>query len=172
MGEFKKACKDYRIGLSEEEIKAVFNHFDKRGDGTIDYEEFLREIRVIIYIQIFINIYQLQPPLNEFRLNLILQAFDVLDKNGNGTIEMDDIAGVYNAKMHPEVKSGRKSEDDILNEFLETFEQHHNYMVFILIFIILFRIMKLQIMLSHLMNGLNIIQMCLCQLMMMPILKL
>lgn len=28
--------------------------------------------------------------------------------------------------MHPEVKSGRRSEDEVLTEFLETFEQHHN----------------------------------------------
>jgi hypothetical protein len=28
--------------------------------------------------------------------------------------------------MHPEVKSGKKSEDEILGEFIETFEMHHN----------------------------------------------
>lgn len=56
MEEFKKACKDYRIGLSEEEVKVVFNNFDKRGDGTINYEEFLREIRVNITLRLIIII--------------------------------------------------------------------------------------------------------------------
>ena len=32
---------------------------------------------------------------------------------------------MYNAKLHPEVKSGKKTEDEILGEFLETFEMHH-----------------------------------------------
>lgn len=104
-------------------------------------------------------------------MNLILEAFDVLDKNGNGTVEMDDIANVYNAKMHPEVKSGRKSEDEILNEFLETFEQHHNFIV-IFISLFSFRIVIVLIISSLLKNGLNIIQMYQCQSMMMPILKL
>jgi hypothetical protein len=34
--------------------------------------------------------------------------------------------GVYNAKKHPAVAEGRKTEDQILGEFLETFEAHHN----------------------------------------------
>jgi Ca2+-binding EF-hand superfamily protein len=58
-----------------------------------------------------------------------MKAFDILDKDGSGTIELDDIRGTYNAKQHPEVKQGRKTEDEILMEFLETFEQHHNFIV-------------------------------------------
>lgn len=52
MYEFKKAMDSYRVGLSEDEIKLAFNNFDKRGDGTINYEEFLREIRVRITLKI------------------------------------------------------------------------------------------------------------------------
>lgn len=36
---------------------------------------------------------------------------------------------LYNAKQHPDVKTGKKTEDDVLMEFLETFEQHHSLMV-------------------------------------------
>ena len=39
---------------------------------------------------------------------------------------MDDIKRSYNASMHPDVKSGKRSEREIFLEFLETFEQHHN----------------------------------------------
>jgi hypothetical protein len=28
--------------------------------------------------------------------------------------------------MHPDVKSGKRTENEILTEFLETFEQHYN----------------------------------------------
>lgn len=48
-----------------------------------------------------------------------------MDSDGSGVIELNDIKGVYNAKCHPEVRSGKKTEDEILGEFLETFELHH-----------------------------------------------
>jgi len=35
---------------------------------------------------------------------------------------------VYNAKKHPAVIDGRKTEEQVLGEFLETFETHHNVM--------------------------------------------
>jgi hypothetical protein len=43
-------------------------------------------------------------------------------------LDINDIKGKYNASKHPEVKSGKKTEDDVLKEFLETFEMHHNVM--------------------------------------------
>jgi len=46
LDEFKKAVRDYRLGFNDEEVKLVFNCFDKTKNGQIDYEEFLREIRV------------------------------------------------------------------------------------------------------------------------------
>jgi len=35
------------------------------------------------------------------------------------------LIGRYNPKNHPDVKSGKKTEDEVLAEFLDTFEQHH-----------------------------------------------
>ena len=43
----------------------------------------------------------------------------------NGFVAMPDIKKVYNAKAHPDVKSGKRTEDDALLEFLDTFEVHH-----------------------------------------------
>jgi Ca2+-binding EF-hand superfamily protein len=63
--------------------------------------------------------------MNAFRQTYVKQAFDKLDKDGNGVLEIADIKGVYNAKKHPDVMNGKKTEDDILGEFLETFEAHH-----------------------------------------------
>jgi hypothetical protein len=39
------------------------------------------------------------------------------------------LKNVYNAKNHPEVKLKRKTEEEILGEFLETFEIHHRLRV-------------------------------------------
>lgn len=33
--------------------------------------------------------------------------------------------GVFNAKNHPDVKKGKKTEDEVLMDWLDTFEQHH-----------------------------------------------
>lgn len=59
------------------------------------------------------------------RKKVVMQAFNKLDKDGNGWIDINDIRGVYNAKKHPDVLSGKKTEDNILQEFLETFETAH-----------------------------------------------
>ena len=107
--EFKKFCHDYRIDLNEDEIEELFKKFDRDGSGHIDYEEF---------------VYNTNGQMNDFRKNIVKKVFDKLDKNKNGTVELEDIRGIYNAKKHPDVLSGKKSEDEILAEFLDTFEYH------------------------------------------------
>jgi len=49
-----------------------------------------------------------------------------LDKNGDGSLEIDDIKDVYDASRHPDVRAGKKTEDEILCDFLDTFEVHHS----------------------------------------------
>lgn len=39
--EFAKACKDFKIGISDENVPVLFNLFDVNGDGVISYHEFL-----------------------------------------------------------------------------------------------------------------------------------
>jgi Ca2+-binding EF-hand superfamily protein len=67
--------------------------------------------------------------MNNARKKLVKQAFNILDKDGSGTLELSDIKGVYNASFHPDVKAGKKTEDEILLEFLDTFEQHYSFNV-------------------------------------------
>ena len=63
--------------------------------------------------------------MNEFRKGFATKAFKIMDIDKSGTLDINDIRQRYNAKMHPDVKSGKKTEDEILYEFLDTFEQHH-----------------------------------------------
>jgi len=44
MYEFKKACRDFRIGVEGKDTERLFSMFDTRGDGKISYDEFLRGI--------------------------------------------------------------------------------------------------------------------------------
>jgi len=60
--------------------------------------------------------------MNKRRKRIIQQAFKAIDKNGIGLDELDDMRENYNAKMHPDVLSGKKTEEEVLAEFLDTFE--------------------------------------------------
>ena len=92
--EFKKAIRDFKIDVPDEFIDVVFNAFDLNRDGTIDYDEFLRIIRG-----------DLTPP----RLAFVKKAYQKLDKDGSGIVDIDDIRDVYNASRHPDVLSGKKT---------------------------------------------------------------
>jgi len=107
--EFAKLIKDYRYDLSQSDMKKLFAIFDNDGSGQVDYEEFLRNI---------------VGEMNDFRKGYAKKAFMKMDKNGNGTLEINDIKGVYNATKSPDVISGKKTEDEVLAEFLDTFEYH------------------------------------------------
>lgn len=41
--------------------------------------------------------------LNQFRANLVEKAFRKIDKDSNGSLEIDDIKDIYNASKHPDV---------------------------------------------------------------------
>jgi Ca2+-binding EF-hand superfamily protein len=109
--EFRKACRDFRVDVADNEIGRLFNAFDRDGSGAVDYDELLRYVR---------------GPMNQFRINLVKQAFKKIDKTGDGVLDLSDLKGTYNAKHHPDVKAGKKTEEDILCEFLDTFEMHHS----------------------------------------------
>lgn len=79
--------------------------------GAIDYDEFLRALR---------------GPMPPQRKKFVMQAYAKLDRDGNGYVDINDIKGVYDASRHPDVLQGKKTEDQILMEFLETFETHHS----------------------------------------------
>jgi Ca2+-binding EF-hand superfamily protein len=44
--EFSKALREYGFNISEEEANLLLQLYDKNKDGKIDYEEFLRAVRV------------------------------------------------------------------------------------------------------------------------------
>ena len=47
-----------------------------------------------------------------------------MDIDKSGKLDINDIRQKYNAKHHPDVKSGKKEEEEVLTEFLDTFEDH------------------------------------------------
>ena len=107
LDEFQKAIREHALELSEKEVEELFCFIDANKSGGVDYDEFLLAVR---------------GELNDRRTQLVLAAFAVLDRDGSGVVDLDDIKGKYNAKEHPDVLQGRKTEDAVLLEFLDTFD--------------------------------------------------
>ena len=107
MEEFKKGMRETGLVLDPNELEKLFRHFDRDGSGDIEYDEFLRGLR---------------GQLNPRRKKLVNMAFDVMDKDGNGVLEPNDVVGSFDASQHPDVKKGIKTENDVLMEFLDTFD--------------------------------------------------
>jgi hypothetical protein len=45
-----------------------------------------------------------------------------MDKDRSGQLNINDIRDTFNAKQSPDVQSGKKTEEEVLSEFLDTFE--------------------------------------------------
>jgi len=73
MGEFTKACKDYKLDIEEIDIQNLYKTMDIDGSGSVDYNEFLR---VIV------------GEMSQMRENLVIKAFKTLDVNGDGEISV------------------------------------------------------------------------------------
>lgn len=78
LSEFSKVCSEYRLGFGPQDVKNLFNAFDLNKNGEVDYDEFLRGVR---------------GEMNEARKKLVGLAYKKLDKNGDGTVNLDDIRG-------------------------------------------------------------------------------
>ena len=110
LDEFKKCVHDFRVGISPKDAERLYKVFDRSGDGAIDYDEFLRGVR---------------GEMNQFRASIAKKAFVIMDTDKSGVLNASDIRQTYNAKKHPDVIAGKKTEDEILGEFLDTFESHY-----------------------------------------------
>jgi Ca2+-binding EF-hand superfamily protein len=93
-GEFPKLLADIGVLLNRTELAELFRLLDRDGDGLITYEEF---------------IYFLAPPLSPLRLGLVGEAFDYLDKNRSGVLEINDFR-----EIHAQSRSPRKSAAEVI----------------------------------------------------------
>lgn len=73
--------------------------------------------------------------MNDARKALIKKAYAKLgmltgvfwwssDKTGDGIVNMADIKLLFNARKHPKVESGEKTQDEVLKEFLDNFDKN------------------------------------------------
>lgn len=89
--DFRWGLMDYGVSITKEEAAEILIHFDKNGDGAVNFDEFLVTLR---------------GDLNETRTAAIRKAYDKLDITKDGRVTLDDIARLYTVASQPEVASG------------------------------------------------------------------
>ena len=105
--DFRWGLMDYGISVSKEDGVAVLKHFDRDGNGQVDFKEFIRTIR---------------GDLKASRKVIIREAYEKLDVNGDGSVKLDDIAKRYDATQHPDVVYGRKTTEQVFFEFMSMWD--------------------------------------------------
>ena len=77
--EFKNGLMNHNLRyFKEDEMETLFGLFDKNGEGYIDYDEFILQVR---------------PPMNTYRLELVKKAFKKIDKSGD-----DKVIGLHSLR--------------------------------------------------------------------------
>ena len=81
-------------------------YYDVDGDNHITYQEFVKG---------------LQDPLSERKQRVVNTAFTTLDRERTGAIKVSDLIRMFDGSENPEVLSGKKNRDQLLEEFLSFF---------------------------------------------------
>jgi Ca2+-binding EF-hand superfamily protein len=108
--DFNKDIRERKIGVNSSDVQEIFNAFDIDRTKRVHYNKLMKTVR---------------GEMNDYRKMLVKRAFDRLDLSESEIVEIKDIKAMYNPLKHPAVIEGRKTEDEVLQEFLETFELHH-----------------------------------------------
>ena len=111
--EFGELCRRCKLSaLDDVALDALFRRFDKNGNGSMDFEEFLHGVR--------------GGKLSGLRRREVLKVFDFLDQrpgaHHDGQLTADDLHPFFTAWRHPDVVNGSKQESEILSDFLGLFE--------------------------------------------------
>lgn len=102
-----KLAKNLRLALSNFDIQSYYGN-----SSEIDYAEFLSELRGKI---------------DSKRASLVKAIFNFLSRGRCDQIDKTELKNRFNSSVHPDVLSGRKTEDEIYMEFSETIDILHNY---------------------------------------------
>ena len=111
--DFSEIILNTKVIISEEEIEELFSDFckDNKQVKTINYELFLNKLII---------------ELNPRRENIVKVAFDKLDTEKCGIINLSEIKTFFSSKNCPLVYAAIMSEEDFYNSFIESFLTHHN----------------------------------------------
>ena len=109
--EFCKGVKNAGLKVPPEALEELFQSFDYDNSGSISYDEFMVKIL---------------GEMNERRIAVVKAAFNKIDLDKSGVVELNEVKRWYNTKNNPQVLNGEITEEDLYSRFIETFGNHHN----------------------------------------------
>lgn len=111
--ELDEGMKTYGLDVNNDDLKMLFEAFDRDRNKQIDFLELVAKLR---------------PPMSNKRVEVVNEAFNKLDANKDGVLKLDDLKIVYsaNAKQHPKYISGEWTEEQVLRNFLDSIDTPGN----------------------------------------------
>lgn len=107
LDELSSGLQDFGLRMGMKDLQLLLAAIDKDNTGSLGFDEFLVSIRGVV---------------NSRRQKLISMAFDVLDRTGDGVIQVDDLAQCFDVQGHPDVAEGRLPQEAGLGHFLSQFD--------------------------------------------------
>lgn len=101
------AIQELHLNISYDEIHEFFNNLDIEKTGRIPTNDIINIIK---------------EPLNEKRKSYINTIFSTIDSDKKGKISVNDFKILFNARNHPDVLEGKKTEQEIYNQFCYTID--------------------------------------------------
>lgn len=105
--EFKIAFQRCNLNFTDQEITSMFYLFDLSDKKYLDYDEFMIAIR---------------GPVNYRRRQFIEKAFQMIDSEGRGMVDPEEIIDRYDPTNHPDCKNGLKKTQEVFRDFLRVFD--------------------------------------------------
>jgi Ca2+-binding EF-hand superfamily protein len=107
--ELAKSLFESSIQIAERDVIDLFDYLDHSRDCHIGIDPLLELIK---------------GTMNDFRREVVSHIFLKLDFEGKGFLNLDDFAYLYSAKRHPLVVSNSKTESQIIDELIRSFEDY------------------------------------------------
>ena len=108
--DFFEILNNLNLHITEKDAKLLFSDFSE--NSKINYGKFLSAL--------------IDNSLNERRQNIVKDAFQRIDTENCGIVNLSDVKSLFNSKNSPLVKEGYVTEEEFYNNFMETFQTHHN----------------------------------------------
>eukprot|EP01060_Flectonema_neradi_P038554 TRINITY_DN8132_c0_g1_i1.p1 TRINITY_DN8132_c0_g1~~TRINITY_DN8132_c0_g1_i1.p1 ORF type:complete len:551 (+),score=104.17 TRINITY_DN8132_c0_g1_i1:136-1788(+) len=105
--ELRKGLSGWGVKLSDFEVRYLVTSFDEDGDGKLSLDEFLKGIR---------------GGLNPRRRKIVDRAFNALDTDLSGFIDINELKARYDVTNHPAVLKGEKTAEECYRDFIRNFE--------------------------------------------------
>ena len=108
---FNELVEMFILYMTKQSIYLIFEYFDKTQNGFIKYDDLIKE---------------LVGNINYYRESLIKKLYEK-HKNNDGVILINELKQSFKAFNHPYVRTNKKTEQEVYNDFIECIDIFKNY---------------------------------------------